>query len=350
MEKRSSSVFRIDERVFYTMVVFSIVCLLILGFRYKNYESCEVINIEKFSSNFYTKSFISFKATTKGGKTFRWDFGDDSVSENSGHSIRHSFNKAGRYTVTLEVDDCKCGDVIFVDITNAPYVVNTELIPEISGVDTVMILKPVTFKSLTPKATSWEWRIDKSTDIESNSSEVSYTFTTEGDHQIYLRVNGQFDRLKEIYVRDPKPKTLAAGDIRPAGTGIPRKLPQIEDAPVTRPLADQTAVAPPEPKIKVVRLVEANELTNFLKKVTQGQAEGSAYEELLCEGMNTMVTLNDKPMKFSELCIELKKTNSNKYENPDGKLKTNKTTNCIISIDVTVEKRGLGERWLKKKH
>lgn len=349
MEKRSSSVFRIDEKVFYLMGLMVIICLVVLGFRYKNHEVCEQITIETSSANYYAKSLITFKAKSATAKRYEWYFGDNTKPETGTESsITHEFKNPGLYTITVIVND-QCEQVINVDIKEEPFTAKAvELVPQISGSDTAYIDRPITFKEINPDASSWEWHIDNNKIQESNSQEATYTFDTDGFHTVSVRINGRFVGLKDVYVKDPKPfrEDAITGTPSKKGGVPPIVLPHIQDRPTTQPndVPPKVEIKPKE-EVKVVRDITPDEISVLLEGVVSGKKDAVDFTEFLCGDLNIMVKYNDKSMSFNRMCNELKEfKKAKKISKPDVTLAKDKATNCIKSMNVKVDKKSWFQR------
>ncbi len=346
MEKRSSSVFRIDEQVFYTMGAIALICLVIVGFRYKSLKPCNGsdIRIRALSGSFYTGSTISFTAEVKQGTAFIWYFGDESEADITGPNVRHGYSKPGKYTVTLKVDG-SCEQVMEVVISDAPLLKAPRLQPDIVFSDTADVNMPVEFIDLTPDATSWEWRFGngKSVDI---TQKTSFTFTRPGEQKVFLRINGSNDRYisTTIFIRDTKPMLAAAPPSnrgnRPAMVG---KL-NIPEKPQELPRVTIPAVTPLETKaveVKAVVDIQPGELQEDLKQVVTGSKTAAYFSKYFCDGEDIGVVYNGKKMKFSEMCKDLKDINKIKRLTVN-KLAKNNLTKCIKEMDVTAVKKILG--------
>jgi hypothetical protein len=350
MDKSPTSVYRIDEKVFFTFGGIAFFCLLILGFRYKSYEYCEPIKLTSTSTNYYNKTLITFKADTKSGKRFEWYFGDDTRPVYGGSSITHAYEKAGRYTVNVTING-RCEEVMNVNITEAPLIVHPYHALQIEGPDTALINVPVTFLDMTPDANSWEWRFGNSQVIESDSKEATYTFTTEGNQQVFLRINGSPERytIRNIYIKDPRPKE----DNTAVGSKFPRKpsnslrLPGMPDAPGSHPLGEGDVLKDEAPKEapKAVRDVPVEEIGSFLEDIVSGKKQAGDFSEYLCGDLDLTVKYNNQSMKFTKMCEQLRDIKKvNRISKPVVVVGKDKSTNCIKTMDVTVRKKNLFQR------
>lgn len=308
MEKKPSSVFRIDERVFITMALTCIVALLMLAYRYKNYEPCHAVRISTNTLNFIEQSLISFKAETTGGETYYWDFGDNTKPVYTGTSATHAFKYPGSYTVTVTVNG-KCTAWQNVFIKESPIVINTELKPVFTGPDTAIIFKPVKFKDMTQGAYSWEWRFGESNSVDATTRESSWIFTTPGPKIITLRINGRPDMvgIGTIYVLDPELNNTA-GDrpFRQRNSNRPPEIlrPEIHDVPVSPPLkneeAEKVEIKPDRPKGPNTT---RDQLEQYLYEVSEGKKHANDFSESLCGNVNMPVIYRGKQMTFKEMCM-----------------------------------------------
>lgn len=346
MEKRSSSVFRIDEQVFYTMGAIALICLVIVGFRYKSLKPCNGsdIKIKALSGSFYPRSTISFTAEVKHGTTYKWYFGDDSEADISGPNVRHGYSRPGKFTVTLIVDGA-CEQVMEVIINDAPLLKAPRLQPDIVFSDTADVNIPVEFIDLTPDATSWEWRFGngKSVDI---TQKTSFTFTRPGEQKVFLKINGSNDRYisTTIFIRDTKPILAPAPAVDRGRRSLPPIPLVIKDKPDGLPSGTPPVAVQVETKVEEVKAVydiQPGELQEDLKQVVKGSKTAADFSKYFCEGEDIGVVYNGKKMKFSEMCKDLKDINKIKKLSVN-KLAKNNVTKCIKEMDVTAVKKILG--------
>lgn len=342
MEKKSSSRFRIDEQVFFTMILVGILALIVLAFRLKTDEPCKPIQI-KFTNNgsvFFQDAPVSFNATTKGGKTFEWDFGDGSQLETRATSnIIHTYKTARTYTVTVTVNG-QCDEEEKIVIKRAPVFVDKRMLPQFSVPDSAIVGKPVTFTDSTEDATSWEWSFGETGNVDNKKRVASYMFTSHGPKTIYLKINGRPDRAstKMIYVKE-NPRQRPEEDTRQRNDNGGRS---------NRRIIVVSADSPTTPHINVdVPIVRAPEVSNeqlrvLLMQVVSGEKKAGDFSEYLCGKLNIMVVYNNKTMTFSEMCNKIRGVKK------QGKVRSlvpsqfrNGTDGCIESMNVVLEKKGL---------
>jgi hypothetical protein len=357
MEKKATSTARIDERVFFTMGLIAFVCLFILGFKIKNYESCKPVAIRVNPSVTYEGSTVSFKAETQGGKRYEWDFGDSSSSEYSGAGVTHNYPQAGRYTVMVTVNG-NCYAVAKVDIRKAPVIINNSHKPMFSGPLTAELFKQVTFRDSTPGATRWEWNFGENgiDAVDATGQIATYSYKTPGYKDIYLRINGNPNRIGtwQIYVNDIRPDPVetdrpATGKRIPRGAGIGNIQKDPTVPPLTLPDGGSTTPpplpTPPVPEVVKVPDIKPDEMGAFLKEVVSGKKTAADFYKYFCGGQDILVKYNDKSMTFNQMCKELRDfKKANKIEDPQVTVQTDKGTNCIRGMKVTVNRKKLMDR------
>jgi hypothetical protein len=355
MEKKATSTARIDERVFFTMGLIAFVCLFILAFKIKNYESCKPVVIRANPSVSYEGATIAFKAETQGGKEFEWDFGDSSSAEFGGPGVTHNYAQAGRYTVIVTVNG-NCYAVAKVDIKKAPVIINNSHKPMFSGPLTADLYKQVTFRDSTPDATRWEWNFGENgiDAVDATGQVVSYAYKTPGYKDIYVRINGNPNRIGtwQIYVNEIRPQQAEAdkpvpGKRAPRGPG---GLGNIAKDPTAPPLTlpDAGTVTPaPAPKAEVVKApdIKPDEISEFLEAVVSGKKTAEDFYKYFCGEQDILVKYNDQSMTFNQMCKELRDfKKASKIDRPQVTIQTDKSTNCIRGMKVSVNKKGLFKR------
>src|SRR5690606_38838256 len=151
------SFFRVDEQVFFTMAVLSIVSLLVLAFRFSTRETCGDVKITIAGGSLTEGRVVHFKAETLNGKAFRWDFGDGGSATTQTVSTNHVYKVPGKYTVSVSVSG-GCSDVFSVYVNPAPVLKSTAIQPAFVYTEPVYVNEEVTFGDNTPGSVSREWR------------------------------------------------------------------------------------------------------------------------------------------------------------------------------------------------
>jgi PKD domain len=340
MSKKSSSFFRLDEQVFFTMGALCILSLFIMAFRFAARTPCSPVKIVVNSTSLIAGNIIRFNAATQTGKTFSWNFGDGTVKEEEISIANHEYKNAGRYTVTVLVNG-QCTDMQDIVISEAPVIVNTALQPMIvaNPGDTAYINQPVSFSDMSSASTKWEWRFGQTNSIDATDRSPSYTYTIPGRKTVKLKVNDRNDMVVQYSIlviekpeetkNIPKPKTEQ-----------PRQQTPIVILPA-QPHSDPLKPVQPEVKKEEAK-VKAPSLTNdqlkaMLMQVAEGQKRAEDFSEYLGGQLGISVTLNNNVMTFTKMCEELKKMKKIK------EIKvipfTDKETNHILSMNVIVDKK-----------
>lgn len=339
---RRSSTFRVDEQVYITMGILCIVALITFAFRYATSHPCSPINMQIDANAFVEGNVITFKAVTQGGKAFAWNFGDNSGTEEHDASATHVYKNAGKYTVTVTVNE-ECTEVQNVVITEAPVVINNSL-QVFGGPDTAYVGQPVTYEDMSLNSSSWEWYFEDITTVDAKSRKATHTYTTEGPKTIYLRVNGKADQVTHrlIFVIDRDAQKKAARVVKteaPKPRVITVPLPA---NPTTAPLPNPSVAEQPkkpEEKPKMIEVTQA-QIEGMLMDVVDGNKRPDDFSPYLCGGnLNIPVSYNSGNITFTALCQQMKELKKKKIKKITVLLFRSEATGCITSMSVTVEKK-----------
>ncbi|HWK03316.1 MAG TPA: PKD domain-containing protein [Puia sp.] len=343
MNKKSSSTFRVDEQVYITMAILCVVALVTLAFRYATSHPCSPINMQINANAFIEGNVITFKAETQGGKSFAWNFGDNTGVEEHDATSTHVYKNAGKYTVTVIVNG-ECTEVQNVVITEAPVVSNNSLLPMFIGPDTAYVNQPVGYEDISINSTSWEWHFEDANTIDANTRKAAHTYTTAGPKKILLKVNGKADLVtgRLIYVIDRDAQKNAAREavrhekpVKPSGTTL-----VLKDNSTVPPLTNSTVVEDkkPEEKPKAPTATDA-QLENMIRDVIAGNKTASDFSPFLCNNLMMAVTYNNDKTTFSAMCEALKEYKKKKLKKVTVST-VKDATNCILYMHVTIEKKG----------
>ncbi len=340
--KRSSSTFRVDEQVYITMGILCIVALVTLAFRYATSHPCSPINIQVNANAFVEGNVITFKAVTKGGTTFAWNFGDNNGTEEQNPSTTHIYKNAGKYTVTVTVNG-ECTEVQNVVITEAAVIANNSL-QLFDGPDTAYVNQPVSYEDLSLNSTSWEWYFEDGNTVDAKTRKALHTYTTAGPKKILLKVNGKADLVvgRLIYVIDPQAQKNAARDAA-VRHETPKPRPNVivlpanpTVAPLTNPTVPEEKKPEEKPKAPTVT---DQQLETMIKDVIAGNKAAADFSSFLCNNLTMSVTYNGEKTTFSAMCESLKEYKKKKLKKVTVST-VKDATNCILYMHVTVDKKG----------
>jgi hypothetical protein len=345
MEKKASVGFRLDERIFFTMLALGLVSLLVLAFRYSGRDSCSVrIDIKSADGKFLPGNTISFTAKVSNpGKTYEWDFGDHTTVEEGVPSTRHIYKTPGRYTVRVLVNGT-CEEVQLVDIDAPPVIFRTDLEPVAEIPDSAPINELVTFNDRTPDATSWEWSFEDPGKIDAREQTATHKYNNPGFYDVFLRINGRSDRTTKRMIRiyDPNP-VKEEGKVKTQGGGGQTKYIPVPVNPTTPPLEDQMEKKDDkkvveDPKVKKVALLNDDQVKALLLQVKAGNKTAEDFAQYLDNGNLSMgVTLNGKRISFKQLCKELQGVKKKKVQQFDVTITTDDQTNEITDMSVVLD-------------
>lgn len=341
MEKKPSLGFRLDERIFFTMLALGLVSLLVLAFRYSGRDSCSVrIDMKSADGKFLPGNTISFsaKANTPGEK-FEWDFGDHTTAEEGIASTRHVYKTPGRYTVRVLVNGT-CEEVQLIDIDAPPIIFRTDLEPVADIPDAAPINELVTFADRTPDATSWEWSFEDPGTIDAREQTATHKYNNPGFYDVYLKINGRTDRTtkRSIRIYDPNPPKEDP-KVKPQGGGQTRYIPVPID-PKTPPLEEQMEKKEDkkpveETKVKKAPLLTDDQMKGMLLQVKAGNKKAEDFVQYLDNGNLSMgITVNGKRISFKQFCNELLKVKKKTLRKLDVTITTDDNTNEITDMNI----------------
>ncbi len=340
---KNSSFLRIDERVFLTMGIIGFLSVMTLAFRFKNYEPCQSIKIAVSASGFLTGYPIQFHAECKKGKQFEWDFGDGTLQETTVPSIIHIYKKPGNYIIGVTVNK-RCTEAQKLFINEVPPIDPTSLLPMFISPDTALVNTPVTFHDNTPQAFSWEWRFGESAGVDATSREPTYIFKTSGIKTIYLKVNGRSDQItaRIIYVKDAQWKQVVKSQA--SALVAAAEMPEIKDEPEAPALNQQPEEKAEAPKPKAPEITN-EQMSAGLTDLVTGQKRAADFASYLCDNLNLMVVYNGNAMTFTEMCNEISQFKKvKKIQQPKVLLTKDGVTGCIITMNVTINKKSLFDK------
>ncbi|HXB07024.1 MAG TPA: PKD domain-containing protein [Puia sp.] len=341
MNKRTSSLFRVDEQAWLTMGVVCLIALVILAFRFGTTHPCYPIRILSTAPSFSVGTPVSFKAETRVGKIYEWNFGDGAGATENDPVTLHTYGRAGKYTVVVTIDG-QCSEMQVVNIGEAPVVINYNLPPHIICADTAYVGVPTTYEDGNAGSSAWAWRFDGSL-VSSFSQRTSHIWSSPGTRNVLLTTNNRNDLTDHrlIVVIDKKAGATSARPPRQRTEGSNRPLIVVNDRPNTPPLT-QVDNKPKEPEkapeVTKAPPVSDEKLQVMLFQVVDGNLVQDDFAQYICNNMNLPVMYNGSKTTFSAMCADLKNQKRKKIK----KITVGTTkdgTNCILTMDVVVEKK-----------
>lgn len=122
--------------------------------------------------------------------TYIWNFGDDTLRYNSGHTstVKHSYNKSGTFTIVMKA--VLAGDTLAID--SAVVTVEDHLSPGINNSSTAFVCNNynVNFRPVYkagPTGISYQWKFGDGT--YASDSAPAHTFLKEGTYTVTLVMN-----------------------------------------------------------------------------------------------------------------------------------------------------------------
>jgi len=168
------------------------------------------------NNNSVVPALVKFKNSSVNASSYSWDFGDSAPGSNTSAESNpsHTYNKAGKYKVTLTVKNSSGAVNTFSD----NVVVTEPLLSPVAGFESLFngqyapIDVSFTNKSENADVFKWSFGDSQSTSNESSMAEPAHRFDKPGNYTITLEAkntkSGKLDRaVKEIMIPE-KPNTF----------------------------------------------------------------------------------------------------------------------------------------------
>ena len=341
MNKRTSSLFRVDEQAWLTMGAVCLIALVILAFRFGTHHPCYPIRIVTKAPAFSVGSPVSFTAETKVGHTYDWNFGDGATSTENDPVSLHTFNHEGKYTVVVTIDG-QCSEMQLVTIGEASVAYDNNLPPQINCSDTAYVGVPATYEDANNGSSAWAWRFDGPT-ASSFSRRTSHIWLTAGPKTIFLMANnrGDLTRHRLIIVIDKRASATPARQPKQRSDGSNRPVIVVNDHPAAPPLTPVDKPKEPEkaPEVAKAPPVSEDKLQAMLFQVVDGTLVQDDFAQYICNNMNMPVVYNGAKTTFTAMCQDLKTQKRKKIKKISIVVSRSEATNCILQLDVNVEKK-----------
>jgi PKD repeat protein len=348
--RQSTSTYKIDDKVFLTMLGVSVLFLILMSFRYRTAQPCQQVNFSFRTANkfdvAYTNEKIYFSSELKyNAEKWEWDFGDKTPNDNkSGPYTSHEYKNAGQYTVRLIIND-ECQEVKTLNVNKREDRSKKVYVRPVWPAPPYFAGTEYNFDDSTTGAVTWSWYVGD--EPKKTNQRIKHMFDEPGSYKVTLVVNEDIEHNKEeriFYVL--KPKTLVVAQPRTRdnqGGGGAGGLQTDKPIPFNPPATDQT----PEEKSKMSLeeiMANANKVQPFsdgtLKAYVldiNGGGQAEIKKHLKNNMFSTCVIL------FNNRTVTLEQLKSNIVEhNKNGKSMTVKQevdpqTNQLNFIEITAE-------------
>jgi len=129
---------------------------------------------------------VTFDAQGSGGK-YRWDFGDGQTWE-GGSRASHVYQKAGSYSVSVNVDDgrsttCSTASAVMKIMIGQPP------IAKIGDITSCLVSEPVNFDGSVSQGSNLSYHWDFGDGESAEGARVNHTFKKGGSYRVILTVN-----------------------------------------------------------------------------------------------------------------------------------------------------------------
>jgi hypothetical protein len=340
MEKRQTSVSRLDENVIITMLAISIVAFFIFAFKYKNYNPCVPFTIRTTAAHYQTGEVIRFETSARSFQRLQWNFGDNQNNETRIASAVHAYDQPGEYTVTIAADN-NCAQYKTLVISPAPRVVNPLLLPTFVCPQMAEVGKPVTFQDTTKGASKWEWRFGETATVDATAANPTYTYSSPGLKTVSLVINNDPQQLAvcKVYVNAAPPKATPQ-KTKPGGTGRPPVI-VINDRPLNDPINEQlNPVKEPAPAQLTGADITKPEIEAKLRQVADKLLTAESFSAYMCGNLNIPVSVNGTEVTFVAFCNQLSALKSSKkIKRLEVQMFKDNNTHCIKGLNVNFKKK-----------
>ena len=311
----------LDQRVWLTMGILSILTLGLLSYKLIDKKRCSAFSIKVVSRlNFagtthYTGTNIFFEANSS-NENVSWTFGDKSRDKRKGLEINHKFMTSGKYYISASINgECETGQFITIEDKPAPSQIknDTPVTKDIVGPSSTFQGKKEEFFSPALADSFYEWVVLFHPELGTQHEDKAiFRFPNIGKFTIQLTLDHIRIKsyTKEIFVEEQQKKVLKHKEIDEADIEkiIVLKKKEKEKIVQRPPAADSSTVVvtPVEPKI--IRIGDKL-FKNELQLLVEEKKSEQDFYKYLCSKGSTPVILNskkDKSRTFSQLCKELK--------------------------------------------
>lgn len=195
MNKRNQIKTHFDGKIIVFFFIIFIVSGGLLAFKINTKEICNAKDFKIDAPSFKAGELITFSDQTPNASEWRWYFGDGSkVSYLS--KVAHSFEKPGKYTVKLTVNNnCKLEQTI--TIVPKVEIIDESLLPKFTSPTVVYVGEPISFKDSTNHAKTWEWRFGDGEKVDATEQNPTHTYRIPGEKAVSLVVNGDIKYVSQ---------------------------------------------------------------------------------------------------------------------------------------------------------
>lgn len=131
--------------------------------------------------------FIINDTTAFKNRKMVWEFGNgDSLVR--AKNVNYSYDKKGKYLVTLKLDD-KFKIPKYIDIIGVDKNTALDSVPKIYGVDKGYVNEQLVFSTNSPGVSSWSWEFGETGTVDGYEKQVVYIYKKPGIYTIKLTTN-----------------------------------------------------------------------------------------------------------------------------------------------------------------
>ncbi|MCT4671798.1 MAG: hypothetical protein N4A37_00925 [Prolixibacteraceae bacterium] len=230
-------------------------------------------------------------------RVLKWYFGNgDSIISNK--KFTYHYNEAGRYLITLDIDD-KHTVSRYIKVISFIEKSSMDSIPTVHGPHEAYVGEELVFSSDGEGVNTWYWEFGETGTVDAYDQQVVYTYSIPGDYIIQLQTNTlkypiysrikilpRFEKIEEMEAVDSL--VLAQEDVRD-------KLQSIADASVSNEHIFYDNIA----------YLKTHYLCNNVEKVVV-TINGSKYNDLYsyCQGLHFLEGGGGKKLKIDQVKLD----------------------------------------------
>lgn len=340
MKTESNVTGNMDGKTFMVFLIVFLVSGSVLGFKWMNSGECGEVYFTVKANDFRVGEIISFNDESQNAENWSWEFGDDSDIDNSSNPV-HAYSEVGQYEVKLIING-SCVRTENIVIQEKARIIDPSKFPVFDLPDAIMVGQTITVVDSTKHAKTWEWHFGENTFVDRTTQVASYAFQTPGPKTVSLIVNGDMEyvtRKKIEVVAVSNTNFTATDDVDYEKQELGWDLEPLE-VKNDDPLADldPLEVKDNSESKEDTPLIGNDVLNGMLLKMIGEQLQPASFNDLLCNGLNTIVNVRGDQMTFREFCDKVK---GKKIKDFNAKPIRDEASKCFRTITINYKKKGI---------
>ncbi|RYZ37137.1 MAG: PKD domain-containing protein, partial [Sphingobacteriales bacterium] len=287
----------IDNKVWLTLLITTLISVGLFGFKMATTERCYDIKLNlkgvvahPYANNYFVGESIIFRADMEKSQKVEWDFGDG-TPVTVGNKIAHSFTQEGNFLVTATVNG-KCMQSLNVHISQVAM--SGGAAAEVASDPNAIVGKDfagageLAIYQTAANAQVFEWTIEGNAAFPPKSgNKAAFSFVEPGTYIVRLKLDNDDAKVYR------KTVTVSVNPAAAQGAGLDELPPLPLPAPPSGGGAASDAggggAETPAAAEKKFELIPDPILQNQLQDVVEGKETLENIAKNMCDGMNTKV-------------------------------------------------------------